>query len=61
MLTTRDVPFTNSVFPVNYEKFAELAEKGDFVYVSRYLTTGAETGALYLKVTSLVFDAAGCC
>ncbi|CAD7699862.1 unnamed protein product [Ostreobium quekettii] len=49
-LTTKDVPFTDTVFPLNYSKFPEVVEPGDSLYVSRYLTTGAESGALYLKV-----------
>lgn len=49
-LTGRDVPATNTVWPLNYSRFNEMAAPNDYIYVSRYLITGADAASLYLKV-----------
>lgn len=49
-LTARDVPATSTVWPLNYTKLHEMARVNDYIYVSRYLITGADAASLYLKV-----------
>ncbi|XRB15438.1 pyruvate kinase [Pseudoscourfieldia marina] len=45
------------VLPLTYDKFAQMAEKGDELFIGRYLATGAETNAsLYLRVVEIEGD-----
>ncbi|GFH20820.1 pyruvate kinase, partial [Haematococcus lacustris] len=54
-LTTRlDVATSASVLPLTYDKFNEMAQKGDTIYVGRYLVSGADTASLYLEVQDVV-------
>ncbi|CAD7704436.1 unnamed protein product, partial [Ostreobium quekettii] len=52
-LTSKEVPCTDTVFPLNYKAFPLECQVGDLVNVSRYLTTGAEEGALFFKVVEV--------
>eukprot|EP00210_Caulerpa_lentillifera_P002558 g2453.t1 len=42
-LTSRDVPASSTVFPLNYSNLSAMCHPGDTVYISRYLETGANS------------------
>ncbi len=50
-ITTReDAVACESVLPIMYPKFHLMAQKGDIIYIARYLVSGAESSSLYLEV-----------
>ncbi|MEW5314599.1 MAG: hypothetical protein WDW38_006082 [Sanguina aurantia] len=54
VLTTRkDVDAANDLLPVTYDKFHTMVEKGDMIYVGRYLVCGADVASLYLEVKAV--------
>ncbi|GLC77052.1 hypothetical protein PLESTF_001878200 [Pleodorina starrii] len=56
-ITTRtDVDASDSVLPITYSKFTEMAVKGDTVYIGRYLVCGADSASLYLEVVDVRGD-----
>ena len=65
VLTTRaGAEAKDNVLPVSYPKFCSMVEKGDTIFLGRYLVTGSEDSSLYLTVRFLVhtYDAvAGVC
>lgn len=42
----------DTVVQVSYPKFAKMCEKGDTIFVGRYLVTGSEDSSIYLQVLS---------
>ncbi len=51
IITTRtDVEASGAVLPITYDKFTEMAQKGDTIYIGRYLVCGADSASLYLEV-----------
>lgn len=53
-VTTRpDVQASSTVLPITYDKFTEMAQKGDTIYVGRYLVSGADSASLYLDVVDV--------
>mmetsp|Transcript_33774 Transcript_33774/g.60980 ORF Transcript_33774/g.60980 Transcript_33774/m.60980 type:complete len:646 (-) Transcript_33774:934-2871(-) len=51
ILTTRsDVTASSNILPITYSGFTEMAEKGDTIYIGRYLVCGADSASLYLEV-----------
>lgn len=50
-LTTRTgVEASDDVLPITYDKFHDMAEVGDTIYIGRYLVCGADSASLYLEV-----------
>lgn len=43
---------SDEVLPVSYPKFTSMIQKGDMIFVGRYLVTGSEDSSLYVKVSS---------
>ena len=41
---------SNEVLPVSYPKFTSMIQKGDTIFIGRYLVTGSEDSSLYVKV-----------
>ena len=41
---------SDEVLPVSYPKFVSMCQKGDSIFVGRYLVTGSEDSSLYVKV-----------
>ena len=41
---------SDHVLPVSYPKFTSMCQKGDLIFVGRYLVTGSEDSSLYVKV-----------
>ncbi|EFJ40338.1 cytosolic pyruvate kinase [Volvox carteri f. nagariensis] len=61
VITTRtDVDASGSVLPITYNKFTEMAVKGDTVYIGRYLVCGADSASLYLEVVDVQGDDVVC-
>uniref|UniRef100_A0A7S0RHC8 Pyruvate kinase n=1 Tax=Chlamydomonas leiostraca TaxID=1034604 RepID=A0A7S0RHC8_9CHLO len=53
-ITTRpEVVATESILPIMYPKFTKMAQRGDTIYIARYLVSGAESSSLYLEVTDV--------
>ena len=50
-----DAESTDSVLPVSYPNFTSMVQKGDTIFVGRYLVTGSEDSSLYLTVSFWVF------
>ena len=44
---------SDSVLPVSYPNFTSMVQKGDSIFVGRYLVTGSEDSSVYLTVSSL--------
>eukprot|EP00210_Caulerpa_lentillifera_P004732 g4516.t1 len=42
-LTSREVPASASIFPLNYSGLPAMCHSGDFIYISRYLQTGSDS------------------
>lgn len=60
-VTTRaDVAASSTMLPITYDKFTEMAQKGDTIYVGRYLVSGADSASLYLDVVDVQGEHAGC-
>lgn len=43
---------SNEVLPVSYPKFTTMIQKGDTIFIGRYLVTGSEDSSLYVTVCS---------
>lgn len=43
---------SDEVLPVSYPKFTSMIQKGDLIFIGRYLVTGSEDSSLYVKVSS---------
>ncbi len=43
---------SDEVLPVSYPKFTSMIQKGDMIFIGRYLVTGSEDSSLYVKVSS---------
>lgn len=43
---------SNEVLPVSYPKFTTMVQKGDTIFIGRYLVTGSEDSSLYVTVCS---------
>ena len=43
---------SNEVLPVSYPKFTTMIQKGDTIFIGRYLVTGSEDSSLYVQVCS---------
>ena len=41
---------SNEVLPVSYPKFTTMVQKGDTIFIGRYLVTGSEDSSLYVTV-----------
>lgn len=53
-ITTRaDAVASESLLPIMYPKFAQMAQRGDTIHIARYLVSGAESSSLYLEVTDV--------
>eukprot|EP00891_Asterochloris_glomerata_P003175 jgi/Astpho2/3175/e_gw1.00052.17.1_t len=51
ILTTREgAEATSEVLPVSYPKFHSMVERGDTIFLGRYLVTGSEESSLFLHV-----------
>ena len=48
--THTDVECSDTVLPVTYDRFTDMVEAGDSVYMGRYLVSGSDSASLYLKV-----------
>jgi len=54
IITTReDAVATETLLPIMYPKFTKMAQRGDTIYIARYLVSGAESSSLYLEVTDV--------
>lgn len=51
---------TDNCLPVTYSKFASMTEKGDTIYVGRYLVCGADSASLYFNVLAVEGDEVLC-
>lgn len=53
-ITTKDVEVNAEEFilPISYPKFTSMVQKGDTIFLARYLVTGSEDSSLYLTVRS---------
>lgn len=47
---------SDHVLPVSYPKFTSMCQKGDLIFVGRYLVTGSEDSSLYVKVDDIQGD-----
>lgn len=53
-ITTRGgVEAGPTALPITYTKFPAMCEKGDYVYIGRYLVCGADSASLYMEVTEV--------
>ncbi len=43
---------SDEVLPVSYPKFTSMCQKGDMIFVGRYLVTGSEDSSLYVTVST---------
>lgn len=44
---------SNEVLPVSYPKFTTMVQKGDTIFIGRYLVTGSEDSSLYVMVDDI--------
>lgn len=51
---------SDEVLPVSYPKFTSMIQKGDMIFVGRYLVTGSEDSSLYVKVDKIEGDDVYC-
>lgn len=51
-ITTRELECNaeDGVLPISYPRFAGMVQKGDTIFLARYLVTGSEESSLYLQV-----------
>ena len=54
---TEGAEATDDVLPVSYPNFTSMVQKGDSIFVGRYLVTGSEDSSLYLTVSFLLTQA----
>lgn len=47
---------SNEILPVSYPKFTTMIQKGDTIFIGRYLVTGSEDSSLYVKVRMQMQD-----
>ena len=52
-ITTRELECNaeDGVLPISYPRFAGMVQKGDTIFLARYLVTGSEESSLYLQVS----------
>lgn len=51
IITTKEgANASDNVLPVSYPNFTSMVQKGDTIFVGRYLVTGSEDSSLYLTV-----------
>lgn len=51
---------SNEVLPVSYPKFTTMVQKGDTIFIGRYLVTGSEDSSLYVMVCACLCDGQLC-
>ncbi len=57
ILTTKEgATLSGNTLPVSYPKFTSMVQKGDTIFLGRYLVTGSEESSCYLTVRSLLFS-----
>lgn len=53
ILTTKEgATLSGNTLPVSYPKFMSMVQKGDTIFLGRYLVTGSEESSCYLTVSS---------
>lgn len=53
IITTKEgADASDNVLPVSYPNFTSMVQKGDSIFVGRYLVTGSEDSSLYLTVSN---------
>jgi pyruvate kinase len=55
VLSTKEgAKMEGNVLPVSYSKFTTMVQKGDTIFLGRYLVTGSEESSCFLTVSGTV-------